>query len=165
MLQGNRKTTKIDNPYLLDNQKEMIQPRKTFKLVKEQETKELKREVAAMTTAVGYKGNTKHQAEEVMILNSKSAHPMQPMTKKERMEQQEELKRKVNKLFDTRASSPVIINKLKKTDTVLSKVNNINENYFASRGKSPRVIHAVYVDSIAKKKASASANKVNLIKE
>lgn len=76
MLQGNRKTTKIDNPYLLDNQKEMIQPRKTFKLVKDQETKELKREVAAMTTAVGYKGNTKHQAEEVMILNSKSAHPM-----------------------------------------------------------------------------------------
>lgn len=81
------------------------------------------------------------------------------------MEQQEELKRKVNKLFDTRASSPLIINKLKKTDTVLSKVNNINENYFASRGKSPRVIHAVYVDSIAKKKASASAIKVNLIKE
>ena len=60
---------------------------------------------------------------------------MQPMTKKERMEQQEELKRKVNKLFDTRASSPLIINKLKKTDTILNKVNDINEDYFASRGK------------------------------
>ncbi len=53
-----------------------------------------------MTSAVGYKGDTKQQAEEVMMLNSKSSHPMQPMTKKERMEQQEELKRKVNKLFD-----------------------------------------------------------------
>ena len=45
------------------------------------------------------------------------------------------MKRKVNKLFDTRASSPLIINKLKKTDTVLNKVNDINEDYFASRGK------------------------------
>jgi hypothetical protein len=88
--------------------------------------------VAAMTDAVGYQGDTKHQAEEVLLLNSKSAY--QPMTKKERIEQQEELKRKVNKLFDTRASDPLIIKTLKRTDTVLNRVNNINENYFASRG-------------------------------
>ena len=70
---------------------------------------------------------------------------MQPMTKKERIEQQEELKRKVNKLFDTRASSPLIINKLKKTDTVLNKVNNINEDYFASRGKVKHLkIYRIY---------------------
>ncbi len=66
------------------------------------------------------------------------------------MEQQEELKRKVNKLFDTRASSPLIIKQLKRTDTVLSKVNNINEDYFASR------------ESIMKKKTTA---KMNPIKE
>jgi hypothetical protein len=70
------------------------------------------------------------------------------MTKKERMEQQEELKRKVNKLFDTRASSPLIINKLKKTDTVLNKVNDINEDYFASR------------ESIAKKRSVLGAEGV-----
>ena len=77
---------------------------------------------------------------------------MQPMTKKERMEQQEELKRKVNKLFDTRASSPLIINKLKKTDTVLNKVNDINEDYFASRGKELLFIN--FIESIAKKKSA-----------
>lgn len=77
---------------------------------------------------------------------------MQPMTKKERMEQQEELKRKVNKLFDTRASSPLIINKLKKTDTVLNKVNDINEDYFASRGKE--LLFNNFIESIAKKKSA-----------
>ena len=77
---------------------------------------------------------------------------MQPMTKKERMEQQEELKRKVNKLFDTRASSPLIINKLKKTDTVLNKVNDINEDYFASRGK--KLLFNNFIESIAKKKSA-----------
>jgi hypothetical protein len=77
---------------------------------------------------------------------------MQPMTKKERIEQQEELKRKVNKLFDTRASSPLIINKLKKTDTVLNKVNDINEDYFASRGKE--FLFNNFIESIAKKKSA-----------
>ena len=76
---------------------------------------------------------------------------MQPMTKKERIEQQEELKRKVNKLFDTRASSPLIINKLKKTDTVLNKVNDINEDYFASRGK---INDLKIIESTAKKKSA-----------
>lgn len=59
LLQGNRKTVKIDNPYQLE-QKDMMQQRKTIKGSKDAETKELKREVAAMTSAVGYKGNTKH---------------------------------------------------------------------------------------------------------
>ena len=39
-------------------------------------------------------------------------------------------------MLDTRASDPLIIKTLKRTDTVLNKVSNINENYFASRGKA-----------------------------
>ena len=73
-------------------QNNLLKQRKTMKLQKDQETKELKKEVSAMATAVGYKGQAKHQAEEVLLLNSKSAHPQQPLSKKERMVQQEELR-------------------------------------------------------------------------
>ena len=38
-----------------------------------------------MTSAVGYKGDAKHRAEEVMMMNSKSQS--KPLTKKERIEQ------------------------------------------------------------------------------
>ena len=39
------------------------------------------------------------------------------------------MKSKVNKLFDLRASDPLIINRLKRNDSVLDKIN-VNENYF-----------------------------------
>jgi len=51
--------------------------------MKDQNAKELKREVEAITKAVGYKGEAKKQAAQVMMLNSKAA-----TTKKEREEQQ-----------------------------------------------------------------------------
>lgn len=151
MQNKSRKTVKIENPYKFDKQISKDH-RKTVKALKYLETKEIKREVAALTSAVGYKGDTKHRAEEVIMLNSKSASSSKPLSKKERMEQQEELKRKVNKLFDMRASDPLIINTLKRTDTVLDKVKNINENYFASRGKFYIQLTLSYIDSIAKKK-------------
>ena len=90
-------------------------------------TKELKKEVEAMTTAVGYKGAAKTKATEVMMLNSKQN---EPLSTRERKEQQETLKTKVNMLFDMRASDPLIINSLKRKDSIFDKVKLLNENYF-----------------------------------
>ena len=98
-------------------------------------TKEFKKEVEAMTSAVGYKGATKTKAAEVMILNSKQ---QEPLTKRERQDQQEALKAKVNKLFDMRASDPLIINNLKRTNSVFDKVKLLNENYFNTGRESLR---------------------------
>ena len=92
--------------------------------------KELKREAEAMTSAVGYKGAAKTKATEVMMLNSKQN---EPLSKKERKDQQEALKAKVNKLFDMRASDPLIINNLKRKDSIFDKVKLLNENYFTNR--------------------------------
>jgi hypothetical protein len=82
-----------------------------------------------MTSAVGYKGEAKSKATEVMMMNSRQ----EPMSKKERIEQQEALKKKVNQLFDLRASDPMTINKLKRSDSIFDKVKNLNENYFGGR--------------------------------
>ena len=90
-------------------------------------TKELKKEVEAMTSAVGYKGAAKTKATEVMMLNSKQN---EPLSTRERKEQQETLKTKVNMLFDMRASDPLIINSLKRKDSIFDKVKLLNENYF-----------------------------------
>jgi hypothetical protein len=60
----------------------------------------------------------------VILLNNKTA-----ANRKDRLEQQAELKSKVNKLFDLRASDPLIINRLKRNDSVLNNVK-VNENYF-----------------------------------
>lgn len=94
-----------------------------------------------MTSAVGYKGEAKSKATEVMMMNSRQ----EPMSKKERIEQQEALKKKVNQLFDLRASDPMTINKLKRSDSIFDKVKNLNENYFGGR------------DSLKKKKQEAIA--------
>ena len=73
-----RKTS--NNPFLLDNlvedspSKSKIADRKTGKLGSKEassNSKELKKEVEAMTSAVGYKGAAKSKATEVMMLNSK----------------------------------------------------------------------------------------------
>jgi hypothetical protein len=95
---------------------------------KEVQIKELKKEVEAMTTVVGYKGAAKSKAAEVMMLNSK-----EPLSKRERKEQQEALKAKVNQLFDMRASDALTINKIKRSDSIFDKVKNFNENYFGGR--------------------------------
>ena len=44
-----------------------------MKAIKDRQTKELKREVEAMTSAVGFKGEAKNRATEIMILNNKAA--------------------------------------------------------------------------------------------
>ena len=80
-------------------------------------SKELKREAEALTQAVGYEGDVKSKAAEVIILNNKATVISSALSKKERLEQQEELKSKVNKLFDMRASDPLIINRLKRVST------------------------------------------------
>lgn len=67
--------TQVDNPYEAEKQfskKEVAKSRKTMKVSKDQATKELKREVEALTSAVGYKGEVKNKAQEVMLLNSKA---------------------------------------------------------------------------------------------
>jgi len=46
-------------------------------------TKELKKEVEAMTSAVGYKGAAKTKATEVMMLNSKQNEPLSNRERKE----------------------------------------------------------------------------------
>lgn len=98
-------------------------------------TKELKKEVEAMTSAVGYKGAAKTKATEVMMLNSKQN---EPLSNRERKEQQEALKAKVNMLFDMRASDPLIINSLKRKDSIFDKVKMLNENYFNNGRESLR---------------------------
>lgn len=62
-----------------------------------------------MTQAVGFRGEARTKAVEVMKLNR-----MHAGTGKELAEQQAELKSKVNKLFDMRASDPLIINRLRR---------------------------------------------------
>lgn len=52
------------NPYEIDKSQ-----RKTIKVQK----KELKREAEALTQAVGFKGEEKNRATEIMLLNSKAA--------------------------------------------------------------------------------------------
>lgn len=85
-----------------------------------------------------------------MMLNSKAQN--QPVSKKERLKEQEQLKAKVNKLFDLRASDPLIINRLKRTDSVFDKVKLLNENYFNSgRGNSTSFLINV-IESIKKKR-------------
>ena len=46
-------------------------------------SKELKKEVEAMTSAVGYKGAAKTKATEVMMLNSKQNEPLSIRERKE----------------------------------------------------------------------------------
>lgn len=97
------------NPY----EREKEEAKKAKKLSQRRQTmkskdRELKREAEAMTVAVGYEGSAKSKAAEVIILNNKAP------SKKDRREQQEELKSKVNRLFDIRASDPLIINSLKR---------------------------------------------------
>jgi hypothetical protein len=95
-LQG-RKTTAANNPYLLGNlfgdhsnkskgsSNVSGHDRKTQKLSSKEATagnsKELKKEFEAMTSAVGYKGVAKTKATEVMLMNSKQ---QEPLTKRER---------------------------------------------------------------------------------
>ena len=50
-----------------------------MKNLKDTNAKELRREVEAVTSAVGYKGAAKTKAQEVMMLNQK-----EPMSKRER---------------------------------------------------------------------------------
>jgi|LauGreDrversion4_2_1035121.scaffolds.fasta_scaffold119313_1 hypothetical protein len=75
----------IVNPYEIDKleRERLKNMRKTVKIKKDQQVKEIKREVEALTSAVGFKGQTKSKATEVMLLNSKV---QQPTTKKERRE-------------------------------------------------------------------------------
>ena len=120
--------------------KKDVQRRQTMKTNKDAYSKELKREAEALTQAVGYEGEVKSKAAEVIILNNKATVVSGGMSKKEKLEQQEELKSKVNKLFDMRASDPLIINRLKRVSTKFlptllqndSVLNNVkvNENYF-----------------------------------
>ena len=78
-----------------------------------------------MTSAVGYKGAAKSKAAEVMLLNSKQ---QEPLSKRDRKDQQEALKAKVNQLFDLRASDPLTINSLKRNNSLFEKVKLLNEN-------------------------------------
>jgi hypothetical protein len=45
------------------------------------------------------------------------------------LKEKEILKEKVNKLLDKKASNPLIINQLKRKDSILEKVK-VNDNYF-----------------------------------
>ena len=70
-----------------------------MKASKDKHTKDLKREVEAMTSAVGFKGEAKNRATEIMILNNKAAAVAQQQSaysNRQKLEQQEELKSKVN---------------------------------------------------------------------
>lgn len=129
------------NPYELDKQQ-----RKTVKIDK----KELKREAQLLSQAVGFKGEEKNRATEIMLLNSKATTTGANHTlgatqggnlsgRSKRDKGQEELKSKVNKLFDMRASDPLIINRLKRNDSVFDKVT-VNDNYFGGSKGQPHTI-------------------------
>ena len=85
-LKKKRGSGDAENPYEAEKQekaKKSTEQRKSLKAIKEKETKELKREVEALTQAVGYKGDVKSKAQEVIRLNSKA-----PSSKKDRKKEQ-----------------------------------------------------------------------------
>lgn len=79
--------------------------------------------------ALGATAVTQHKKRDASMLSNGSDGSAGKRKKK--TSQQEELKSKVNKLFDMRASDALIINRLKRNDSVFDKIQ-VNENYFHS---------------------------------